>query len=128
LRSTLAPWPSRDHRIDLKEAAVNTITVEGRVTDEPDLGYGLENGTPACVVRLRIDRVSRPGGRPDPFTVLVVGYGPVGHELANQLHAGCLVLVSGSLDCFELPTDDGSHFCQHVVVAKTFGIVSDEPF
>lgn len=64
----------------------------------------------------------------DPFLVLVVSAGALGRDLAGRVAKDYTVAVTGRLDCFELPTEDGSHFCQHVVVATSFEIVSDVPF
>jgi single-stranded DNA-binding protein len=114
---------------DAKEAAVNTITIEGILTDDPDLSFAFGSGTPACVIRLEVPRpLTRPPYVYDPFFVLVVCPGALGCELADRTRRRYTVSVTGRLDSVELPTDDGSHLCQHVIVATSFEVVSDVPF
>ena len=108
---------------------MNTITIEGVVTEDPDLSYGFEHGTQAHVVLLEIARpLRRPPYVHDPFFVLVVSAGALGAGLVGRVAKGYTVLVIGRLDCFELPTEDGSHLCQHVIAATPFDVVSDVPF
>jgi single-stranded DNA-binding protein len=57
----------------------------------------------------------------------VVSRGELGRHVAARAAEGSAVTVTGRLDSFELPSDNGSHFCQHVIVAASVD-VSEVPF
>jgi hypothetical protein len=60
--------------------------------------------------------------------VLVVATGAVGRDLVERAARRYAVSVTGRLDCFELPTEDGPHLGQYVIVAEEFEVVSNQPF
>ena len=106
---------------------MNTITIVGTITEEPKSTFRIENGSPVCTTRLGVSRQF--GDWPSQwFSVTVVGYGHLAGGLAEDLHKGSYVLLSGRLDSLELAADDGSSVCEPVAVVRTFGIINDMPF
>ncbi len=106
---------------------VNTVTLEGTLTADPQSDHVLANGNPVCLAVLEVER-PRHGELYDAFTLCVLALGDYERRSLNATAKGYRLLVSGHLDSTAFPTADGSHFCQHVVVASTVAVIDDVPF
>jgi len=80
---------------------MNTITVTGRLTADPDLRE-LPSGSKVCQIRLAVRGMGR---NREPGYINVASYGPSGAAAADVLSTGWVVGVTGRLEWHEWETD-----------------------
>ena len=93
---------------------MNTITLIGRLTRDPDLDQ-TRGGTPVCRLRLAVPRRRKEGKDQGAVFVSVVAFGGQAAAAADYLMKGRQVAVSGRLEQREWSDGDGTHSLHEVV-------------
>ena len=95
---------------------MNTITLTGRLTQDPELRQ-LPSGDTASRLRLAVDGMGR-GGRDEVGYVNVSAFGNAGEAAARVLTKGWLVAVDGRLQYGEWETDEGTRRHDYEIVGN----------
>ena len=115
LRGTSQPLSNHTnhHR---KETLMNSITLTGRLTQDPEQ-RALPSGSTVCRLRLAVDGMGR-GGRDEVGYINVSAFGNAGDAAARVLTKGWLVAVDGRLQYGEWETDDGTRRHDYEIVGN----------
>lgn len=76
---------------------MNIITLIGRLTADPELRFGPNNGTAFGRFNLAVNREFKKEGQPDADFFIVKSFGKTAENMANYLKKGRLVAVTGRL-------------------------------
>lgn len=98
---------------------LNTITLIGRLTRDPELRY-TQSGKAVATVRLAVDRgTTNPQGERETDFIDVVVWDKQAETVANYLQKGRLVAVQGRLQIRQYETQEGQKREKAEVVANT---------
>lgn len=99
---------------------MNTITLTGRMTTEPELKH-TQSGVSVCTYTLA---VKRPKVKDTTDFVPVVSWRQGAEYLCNYGHKGDMVAVTGSLTTRKWQDKDGNNRINYEVVTDTVEIIS----
>lgn len=88
----------------------NSVTLVGNLTDEPELRY-TPSGAPVVNFRIAVNRswTDKAGERQEQTDFFsIVAWRQLGENVAESLHKGSRVLVTGRLQSRSWETEDGS--------------------
>ncbi len=96
---------------------MNTITLIGRTTAEPELRFSA-GGTPVCSFRLAVNTPPRDGKDQPAVFVDVITFGAQAEAIGEHVGKGRQLGVSGRLSYRQWQTEDGTTHSKHEVIAN----------
>jgi len=87
---------------------MNSVTLVGRLTKDPELKFGKGTGTAVCTFTVAVNRKFKREGQPEADFLPVVVFGKIGEAVANYMSKGKLVSISGSIQTRTYDAKDGS--------------------
>ena len=97
---------------------LNTITISGRLTRDPELRY-TSNNTPVCTFSVAVDRdIPAPGEEKTTDFFNCVAWKQGAEFVSKYIRKGNLVVVTGSLQTRSFEGKDGEHVKLYEIVAS----------
>ena len=96
---------------------INSVTVTGRLTADPELRHG-NDGSPFATFSLAINRPPRGGEEQPAVFIDVVSFGAQAEAIAAHLTKGRKVAVQARLDMERWTGDDNRSRTKHKLVAN----------
>lgn len=96
---------------------INSVTVTGRLTADPELRYS-NDGSPFATFSLAINRPPRGGEEQPAVFIDVVSFGNQAEAIATHLTKGRKVAVQARLDMDRWTGDDSRNRTKHKLVAN----------